>query len=86
MIWKWLQNNGIEALECPGNSSGLNPIENAWNKMKNMVSEMPLESEGISQEDLVHYEQRILHSSGWLHGVQAEEGVGCQGLCDKVLM
>ena len=34
---KWLKDNHVSVLECPRNSSDLNPIENAWNNMKNKV-------------------------------------------------
>jgi hypothetical protein len=34
---KWLVDNNIEVLEWPGNSPDLNPIENAWNYIKNKL-------------------------------------------------
>ena len=36
---KWLKDNHVSVLECPKNSSDLNPIENAGNNMKNKVHE-----------------------------------------------
>ena len=36
---KWLKDNYVPVLECPSNSSDLNPIANAWNYMKNKVWE-----------------------------------------------
>ena len=39
-VKKWLEEHGIPVLEWPGNSPDLNPIENAWNQMKNMVQEL----------------------------------------------
>ena len=38
-VKKWLKNNHVPVLECPKNSPDLNPIENAWNYMKNKVHE-----------------------------------------------
>ena len=35
----FLDNNNIELLERPGNSSDLNLIENLWTNMKNILSE-----------------------------------------------
>ncbi len=39
IVKKWLQDQHIPALEWPGNSPDLNPIENAWNVMKNKIQE-----------------------------------------------
>lgn len=39
MVTRWLQDNGIQLLEWPGNSPDLNPLENAWCILKNKVSE-----------------------------------------------
>ena len=39
VVKKWLKDNHVPVLECPRNSSDLNPIENAWNYMKNKVQE-----------------------------------------------
>lgn len=38
-ISQFLKDNNIKVLEWPGNSPDLNPIENAWNNMKNKVQE-----------------------------------------------
>ena len=38
-VKKWLKDNHVPVLECPRNSPDLNPIENAWNYMKNKVQE-----------------------------------------------
>ena len=39
VVKKWLKYHHVPVLECPRNSSHLNPIENAWNYMKNTVQE-----------------------------------------------
>ena len=39
LVKKFLVNMKIPILEWPGNSPYLNPIENAWNCMKNKVQE-----------------------------------------------
>ena len=39
VVKKWLKDNHVHVLECPRNSPDLNPIENAWNYMKNKVHE-----------------------------------------------
>ena len=39
VVKKWLRDNHVPVLECPRNSPDLNPIENAWNYMKNNVQE-----------------------------------------------
>ena len=36
-VKKFLEDNHINVLEWPGNSPDLNPIENAWNKVKNTL-------------------------------------------------
>ena len=37
LIKAYLANKGINTIEWPGNSPDLNPIENAWNQLKNRV-------------------------------------------------
>ena len=37
IVKKWFSNKGIRVMSWPGNSPDLNPIENAWNLMKNKV-------------------------------------------------
>ena len=39
VVKKWLKDNHVPVFECPRNSPDLNPIENAWNYMKNEVQE-----------------------------------------------
>ena len=39
VVKKWLKDNHVPVLECPKNSPDLNPIENAWNYMKNKVQQ-----------------------------------------------
>ena len=39
VVKKCLKDNHVPVLECPRNSSDLNPIENAWNYMINKVQE-----------------------------------------------
>ena len=39
VVKKWLKDNPVPVLECPEKSLDLNPIENAWNNMKNKVHE-----------------------------------------------
>ena len=39
LVKKWLSEENIPTLEWPGNSPDLNPIENAWNVMKNKEQE-----------------------------------------------
>ena len=39
VVKKWLKDNHVPVLECPRNSPDINPIENAWNYMKNKVQE-----------------------------------------------
>ena len=39
LVTNWLQDKGIRTIDWPGNSPDLNPIENAWNIMKNQLAE-----------------------------------------------
>ena len=39
VVKKWLKDNHVPVLECPRNSPDLNPLEKAWNYMKNKVQE-----------------------------------------------
>ena len=39
VVKKWLKDNHVPVLEYPRNSPDLNPLENAWNYMKNKVHE-----------------------------------------------
>ena len=39
VVKKWLKDNHVPVLECPKKSPKLNPIENAWNYIKNKVHE-----------------------------------------------
>ena len=39
VVKKWLKDNHVPVLERPRNSPDLNPIENAWNYMKNKFQE-----------------------------------------------
>ena len=39
---KWLSEENIPTLECPGNSRDLNPIENAWNVIKKVQEAQPV--------------------------------------------
>ena len=39
VVKKWIKDNHVPVLECPRNSPDLNPIEIAWNYMKNKVQE-----------------------------------------------
>ena len=39
VVKKLVKDNLVPVLECPRNSSDLNPIENAWNYIKNKVQE-----------------------------------------------
>ena len=39
VVKKWLKDNHVPVLVCPRNSPDLNPIEHAWNYMKNKVQE-----------------------------------------------
>ena len=39
VVKRWLKDNHVPMLECNRNSPDLNPIENAWNYMKNKVHE-----------------------------------------------
>ena len=39
IVKKFFNDNNIQTLEWPGNSPDLNPIENAWNVMKNKIQE-----------------------------------------------
>jgi len=39
IVTKFLNDNNINVLKWPGNSPDLNPIENAWNYLKNKVQE-----------------------------------------------
>ena len=41
VVKNWLKGNRVPVLECLRNSPDLNPIENAWNYMKNKVQEVP---------------------------------------------
>ena len=49
-VKKWLSKENISTLEWPGNSPDLNPIENAWNVMKNKVQE----AQPVNISELTH--------------------------------
>ena len=37
-VMKWLSDHNVQLIEWPGNSPDLNPIENCWTYMKNLLS------------------------------------------------
>ena len=39
LVINWLRDHDIRTIDWPGNSPDLNPIENAWNIMKNQLAE-----------------------------------------------
>lgn len=39
LVSKWLKDETVNVLGWPGNSQDFNPIKNAWNHMKNLVSQ-----------------------------------------------
>ena len=38
---KWLEDNDIEVLDWVGQSCDLNPIENCWTRLKQIIADMP---------------------------------------------
>ena len=51
-ITRYLEQKQINALEWPGNSPILNPIENCWHKVKEKMSEKKTPNLEILQEEL----------------------------------
>lgn len=61
LVSNWLRNEGVEVLgPWPGNSPDLNPIENAWDFMKNCVSKLePTSIDDLQQKIKLVWTQQI---------------------------
>jgi len=89
IVTKFLNDNNINVLECPGNSPDLNPIENAWNYLKTKVQERKPSNINDLQEELKTLGNPGLHLlrlPSWFHAQKASNGHQFEGQDDKILI
>ena len=86
---KWLEEHDIPVLEWPGNSPDLDPIENAWNQMKNSVQkEQPSSIADLkkqAEDAMGQHGQGLLIEASGLYAGATDEGPESEEGNDKVL-